>query len=110
MRLVRMTKIVFSFIASAVVASSSAFAADMACCASKTGKMECSEIYGKLKLTPDQKTKLDSFQQRCEKDGCTEKSMNKFMAEAREVLSPEQYNQLKAECSKMEKRAPKAGS
>ncbi|MEO5718870.1 MAG: hypothetical protein ABIR29_09900, partial [Chthoniobacterales bacterium] len=91
----------------ALLAASSAFAGEMkkTCCATASGKMECSEIYAKLSLTPEQKTKLDAFQARCEKDGCTEGSMKKFFAEAKGVLSSEQYTQLKAECSKMEKHA-----
>jgi formate dehydrogenase assembly factor FdhD len=91
-------------------AASSAFAAEKACCASQTGKMECSQIYAKLNLTPEQKTKLDSFQARCEKDGCTEDSMKKFMRSAKGVLSTEQYAQLKTECTKMQQHSEKAGS
>ncbi|HEX5177467.1 MAG TPA: hypothetical protein VFV83_10580 [Chthoniobacteraceae bacterium] len=97
-------------IATALLAASSAFAGDMACCAGKAGKMECSQIYAKLNLTPEQKTKLDAFQARCEKDGCTEGSMTKFFEEAKGVLSTEQYAQLKAECSKMEQKPAQAGS
>ena len=43
------------------------------------------------------------FRQRCEKDGCTEGSMEKYFAAAKEILSADQYAQLKAECGKMEK-------
>ena len=99
-----------SLIAAVAVTASSAFAGDMACCASKSGKMECSQIYAKLNLTPEQKAKLDAFQARCEKSGCTEESMSKFFEEAKGVLSSEQYAQLKSECSKMQKQTEKAGS
>ena len=99
-----------SLIAAVAVTASFAFAGDMACCASKSGKMECSQIYAKLNLTPEQKTKLDAFQARCEKDGCTEASMEKFFEEAKGVLSSEQYAQLKAECSKMQQHTEKADS
>jgi hypothetical protein len=105
-----MMKTTFALIASALLTASSAFAGDMACCASKTGKMECSQIYAKLNLTPKQKTELDAFQARCEKEGCTEESMNKYFEEAKGVLSTEQYAQLKAECSKMEHKSAKSGS
>jgi hypothetical protein len=105
-----MLKTTFALLATALLAGNSAFAADMACCAKKTGKMECSQIYAKLNLTPEQKAKLDSFQTACEKDGCTDESMQKYFAEAKTVLSTEQYNQLKAECGKMEKHAPKSQS
>ena len=99
-------------IAFAVTASSS-FAGKKSgktCCASDAGKKECSEIYAKLNLSAEQKTKLDAFQQRCEKDGCTEDSMKKFFAEAKGVLTPEQYTQLKSECSHMEKHEAKSDS
>jgi Spy/CpxP family protein refolding chaperone len=99
-----------SLVAAVALTASSAFAGDMACCASKSGKMECAQIYAKLNLTPEQKTKLDSFQARCEKDGCTEDSMNKFFTAAQGVLSPEQYAQLKSECGSMQHHTEKAGS
>lgn len=103
-------KTTLALFASALLAISSALAGDMACCASKTGKMECSQIYAKLDLTPEQKTKLDAFQARCEKDGCSDASMNKFFEEAKGVLSTKQYARLKAECSKMEQKRAPAGS
>src|SRR5882672_6123395 len=99
-----------SLVAAVAVSASSAFAGGKTCCANQAGKMECSQIYAKLDLTPDQKTKLDSFQARCEKDGCTEGSMEKFFASAKGVLSSEQYAQLKAECSKMPKHGAKSES
>ena len=106
-----MTKTTLTFMATALLAASPVFAGDKTCCANAAGKMECSQIYAKLSLTPEQKTKLDGFQQTCDKEGCTEGSMQKFFAEAKGVLSHEQYTQLKAECSKMEKHAEeKAGS
>lgn len=106
----RMIKTAFSLIAIALLAATPAFAGDMACCASKTGKMECSQIYAKLNLTPEQKGKLDTYQEACEKDGCTEGSMQKYFAQAKEVLSAEQYTQLKAACGQMPKTSEKAGS
>ena len=103
-------KIAFALLAIVFLAGSSALAGDKTCCANAAGKMECSQIYAKLNLSPEQKTKLDSAQANCEKSGCTEESMQKYVAEAKTVLSPEQYSQLKAECSKMEKHAPKSDS
>ncbi|CAN5436288.1 hypothetical protein BH20VER3_BH20VER3_06200 [soil metagenome] len=105
-----MIKTTFSLIAIALLAATPAFAGDMTCCSSKTGKMECAQIYAKLNLTPEQKAKLDSYQEACEKDGCTEGSMKKYFAQAKEVLSAEQYTQLKAECTEMEKYSPKPQS
>ncbi len=99
-----------SLIAAIAVTASSAFAGGKACCATQAGKMECSRIYAKLNLTPEQKSKLDAFQARCEKDGCTEDSMKNFLHSAKGVLSPKQYAQLKSECSRMQQRLAKARS
>ena len=107
----RMMKTSFALIAIALLATSSAFAGEKAaCCASESGKMECAQIYAKLNLTPEQKSKLDSFQAHCEKDGCTEGSMKAFLHSAKKVLSSEQYTQLKSGCQKMSPHPGKAGS
>ena len=106
-----MIKTSLSLAAVVVLAASSAFAGEKkACCADAAGKMECSQIYAKLNLTPEQKTKLDSFQGACEKSGCTEESMEKFFTSAKGVLSAEQYAQLKMECSRMEHKTAKSGT
>jgi hypothetical protein len=106
-----MIKTSLSLTAVVVLAASSAFAGEKkACCATDTGKMECAQIYAKLDLTPEQKTKLDSFQAVCEKSGCTEESMEKFFASAKGVLSAEQYAQLKTECFKTEHKPANSGS
>jgi hypothetical protein len=98
-------------VAIAIAFAGSAFAAKKApCCASDTGKAECSRIYAKLNLTPEQKSKLDAFQARCEKDGCKEESMQKFFKNAKSVLTPEQFAQLKAECGNMGNHSGKAGT
>ncbi len=94
-----------SLVAAVAVSASSAFAGGKTCCANKAGKMECSQIYAKLNLTPKQKTKPDALQARCEKDGCTEASMDKFLQSAKGVLSTEQYAQLKSECTEMQHSA-----
>ena len=98
-------KTILSFvIALAFVASAIAGQKKAPCCANDSGKTECSQIYAKLNLTPEQHSKLDAFQARCEKDGCSEESMKKFFKNAKSVLTAEQFAQLKAECGKMEKR------
>ena len=90
-------------IAAAVAfAATSVFAGGKACCTSHEGKMECSQIYAKLNLTPTQKSKLDALQAQCEKEGCTKDSMDKFMHSAKRVLSKDQYAQLKTECENMQ--------
>lgn len=99
----RMIKTTFALIATALLAASSAFAGS-ACCAgiSADGKMDCSKTYAQLNLTPEQKTKLDAAQAQCQKDGCTEESMDKFMQSAKSVLSEKQYAQLETECARIQ--------
>ncbi len=79
-----------------------------ACCsksASKTAKMECAAGYAKMNLTTEQKTKLTASQEECEKAGCTKESQEKFMADAKQILSVEQYAQLKTSCAKAAKKS-----
>jgi hypothetical protein len=97
-----------TIVAAIAFAASSAFAGGKACCTSQQTKMECSQIYAKLNLTPKQKNKLDALQAECEKEGCTNGSMDKFMQSAKRVLSKSQYAQLKTECEKMHSEPTKS--
>ena len=89
--------------AAAAFAVTSAFAGDKdkdhACCA--TGEKMDSASFTKLNLSADQKTKMDALVQKCNKDGCTKESMDKFLRSAKRVLSKDQYAQLKTECENM---------
>ena len=80
MRLMPMPKTILILIASVASRSQSGLRWRQSLLRHASGKMECSQIYAKLNLTPEQKTKLDAFQAPCEKDGCTEESMEKFFA------------------------------
>lgn len=81
-----------------------AFAGDKACCAKGTdGKVACAN-FASLKLTADQKTKLDASQADCMKAGCTKESQEKFMEQAKGILSAEQFATLKTECEKHSKK------
>jgi len=99
----RMMKTTFALMATALFATSSVFAGGKACCAgmSADGKMDCSQAYAKLNLTPEQKTKLDAAQAACQKEGCSKESMDRFMHSAKGILSEKQYAQLKTECARM---------
>jgi len=90
----------------AVMAATSAYAGDKACCASHAkndNKMCMSETYAKLNLSSEQKTKLDALHSDYDKAGCTKESMDKFLKSAEGVLSKEQFATLKTQCSKMHK-------
>ena len=98
----RMIKITFALIASALLTAGSAFAGGD-CCARKSddGKMDCSNAFSQMNLSPEQKSKLDAAQADCQKGGCTEESLKNFMQTAKGILSPEQYAQLETECAKI---------
>ena len=95
----------------AVMAATSAYAGDKACCASHAkndNKMCMSETYAKLNLSTEQKAKLDALHSDYDKAGCTKESMDKFLKSAEGVLSKEQFATLKSECAKMHEKETKA--
>jgi len=91
-----------ALVAVAMLIASSAFAGDKACCAngaSKANSMACVNL-ATLNLTSDQKTKIETWQAECMKAGCTKESRKTFLKQAKEILSAEQFAQLKAQCKK----------
>ena len=91
-----------ALVAAATLIASSAFAGDKACCAkgvSHTDKTACADLAA-LNLTPDQKAKIEAWQAECLKAGCTKESRQTFLKQAKEILSAEQFAQLKAACKK----------
>ena len=91
-----------ALVAVAMLIASSAFAGDKACCAngaSKANSMACANL-ATLNLTSDQKTKIETWQAECMKAGCTKESRKTFLKQAKEILSAEQFAQLKAQCKK----------
>ncbi len=101
-----------ALVAAAALAVTSANAGDKdnGCCAThaKNAKMDCSQTYAKLDLSPEQKVKMDALVTRCNKNGCTKESMDEFMKSAEGVLSKEQVATLKAECGEMRDKGAKA--
>ncbi len=92
-----------ALISAAMLAASSAFAGDHACCAkgaSKGQSMACVNL-ASLNLTPDQRNKIETWQAECMKAGCTKESRQAFLGRAKGILSAEQFAQLKAQCKKM---------
>ena len=89
-------------VAAAMLTVSSALAGDKACCAkgaSNTNSIACVNL-ASLNLTPDQKAKIEAWQAECLKAGCTRESRKTFLDQAKGILSPEQFAQLKAQCKK----------
>jgi hypothetical protein len=92
-----------TLVAAALLAASSAFAGDHACCAkgaSNAQSMACVNL-ASLNLKPDQKTKIEAWQAECLKAGCTKQSRETFLTHAKGILSVEQFAQLKAQCKNM---------
>jgi hypothetical protein len=92
-----------TLVAAAMLAASSAFAGDHACCAkgaSNAHSKACVNL-ASLNLTPDQKTKIETWQAECMKAGCTKASRQTFLGRAKGILSPRQFVELKAQCKSM---------
>jgi hypothetical protein len=78
------------------------------CCAVK-GEMDCAATYANLKLTADQKAKMDALVEKCKGAGCTRESTEAFIKSAESVLSKEQMAAFRTECTKAHnKKDPKA--
>jgi hypothetical protein len=91
-----------ALIAIAMLSASSVFAGDKACCAngaSKKDALACVNL-ATLNLTADQKAKIEAWQAECVKAGCTKESRKTFLKQAKEILSAQQFAQLKAQCKK----------
>jgi len=92
-----------ALVATAMLAASSAFAGDHACCAKGAANAQsvaCVNL-ASLNLTSDQKTKIETWQAQCIKAGCTKQSRETFLTQAKGILSAEQFAQLKAQCKNM---------
>jgi hypothetical protein len=97
-----MIKTATTLVAAAMLAASSAFAGDHACCAkgaANAHSMECINL-ASLNLTPAQKNKIEAWQTECMKAGCTKESRQAFLGHAKGILSPQQFTELKARCKK----------
>jgi len=98
-----MIKISAIALVAAMLAASSAFAGDHACCAKGAANAQsvaCVNL-ASLNLTSDQKTKIETWQAQCVKAGCTKQSRETFLTQAKGILSAEQFAQLKAQCKNM---------
>jgi len=93
-----------ALVAAAMLAGSGLFAGDHACCAK--GATNAHSTTGlnlaSLNLTPDQKSKIETWQSECMKAGCTTESRQMFLSQAKGILSPEQFAQLKTQCKKID--------
>jgi Spy/CpxP family protein refolding chaperone len=87
-------------------AAGTMFAGEHGNCTKQVGneaKMACHVSLASLDLTPEQKTKMDAAMEEHHKAGCSEASEEKYMQQAKTILTQEQYAKFKAECKKGEK-------
>jgi Spy/CpxP family protein refolding chaperone len=94
-----MTKLI-ALVTAGLFAAGTMFAGGHGDCPMKVGneKMACQASLADLKLTAEQKTKMDAAMDAHHKAGCNEASEAKFMKDAEGILTPEQYAKFKAEC------------
>lgn len=88
--------------AASLLALSSAYAHEKACCAGMAGndmKGACSATFADLGLSANQKVKIEKLAAECDKGGCNEATMAKMEKGARGVLTKEQFAAWKAACS-----------
>src|SRR5215211_5487895 len=97
-----MIKTATTLVVAAMLAASGAFAGDHACCAKGAANAHSTECVNltSLNLTVDQKTKVETWQAECMKAGCTKESRQTFLSHAKEILSAQQFAELKAQCKK----------
>jgi Spy/CpxP family protein refolding chaperone len=103
-------KRLLAFAVAGVVAlgAASVFAGGACCAAGKDkkisakadGKAGCGDVFAKLNLTDEQKTKLAALKAECDKEGCSEASHTKFMKGMKEILTAEQLALCESECKK----------
>ena len=87
-----------------MLATSPAFAGGKAYCAKNASNQAACANVTSLNLMPDQKTKIGAWQAECTKAGCTKEARAKFLKQAKEILSADQYAKLKTECNKSAKK------
>ncbi|MFN2507673.1 MAG: hypothetical protein ABR589_02760 [Chthoniobacterales bacterium] len=90
-----------AFLAVGMLAGSSAFAGDKACCAATAGNKSghgCSATFARLDLTAEQKTKMETLAQECEKGGCNEATHTKMAKGAQKILNKDQFAAWEAAC------------
>ena len=100
-----MTKFI-ALVAAGIFAGGTMFAGEHGDCTKQAGNKQvvaCQASLANLNLTPDQKTQMDTVMAEHQKAGCSEATEAKYMQEAKEILTKEQYAKFKTECKQAEK-------
>src|SRR2546422_3844421 len=61
------------------------------------GKGACTDMFSKLNLNAEQKTKLAALKEQCAGTKCTEAAHAKFMSGVKEILTADQYKQFESQ-------------
>ena len=101
---------VYAVAAALLVGAASVYAGD-GCCAA--GKMKdsakgaaCGDMFSKLKLTDEQKAKVTTLKEQCNRATSTSECRDIMAKGMEQILTPEQFAQWKANCD----RAMKSGA
>src|SRR2546426_3122496 len=77
------------------------------CCMSGKAKSasgaSCSDMFSKLKLSPEQQTKVAALKDECRKATSTSECHDIMSKGLQQILTPEQFAQWKADCDKATK-------
>ncbi|MGD1019755.1 MAG: hypothetical protein ABSA12_10615 [Verrucomicrobiia bacterium] len=94
-------------VAAVVVMSAAVVYAGEGCCSGMSAKgASCGgDLFSKLNLTPDQKTKVNALMAECHKATSTSEFHQQFSSGLEKILTPDQLAQWKA----MADKAPKSG-
>ncbi len=88
-----------------VVGAAAVFAGEGGGCthgAAKTdSKSACTDMFSKLNISAEQKTKLAALKEQCAGTKCTEAAHTKFMSGVKEILTADEYKQFEAQCAKL---------
>jgi hypothetical protein len=99
-----MKKILGLMMAAALMAGAATVYAGSGCCPASKAKAEakggCADSFSGLKLSAEQKAKLDVLTADCEKTQCSKTAHEKLTAGVKEILTAEQYADWKAQCEK----------
>jgi Spy/CpxP family protein refolding chaperone len=100
-----MKKLVVLMVAVIVTIGAAAVYAGDGCCAgmskSSAKGASCSgDMFSKMNLTPDQKTKIETLKQDCRKATSTSELHETFTKGLEKILTPEQLAQWKSQCDK----------
>jgi len=82
-------------------------AGDACCKAGKAGgaaaKAGCADVWSQLNVTPEQQAKIDALKAECDEGACEKAAHAKFKAGIQQILTAEQFAQLKGHCDKRAK-------